>query len=189
VTAVLLAHLLQCAGLPDGVVNIVQGGAETGSALCNAAHIRKISFTGSVETGRGIAAACARTSLKPVTLELGGKSACIMLADCDVEMAVNGALMANFFSQGQVCSNASKILVHRSILEEFTSRVVERTEEMRIGDPLNESTHVGACISQAHLERVQRHIATAVAEGGKVNLLQHNQQVSLLFSCSTEVSE
>ena len=97
---VLLALLLQCAGLPDGVVNILQGEADTGTALCESSLVRKVSFTGSVETGKKIAKACAGQNLKPVTLELGGKSACIILADANLEMAVHGALMANFLSQG-----------------------------------------------------------------------------------------
>uniref|UniRef100_A0A915DTR7 Aldehyde dehydrogenase domain-containing protein n=1 Tax=Ditylenchus dipsaci TaxID=166011 RepID=A0A915DTR7_9BILA len=168
VSSILLAQLLQCAGLPDGVVNIVQGESETGTALCESAIVRKVSFTGSVATGQAIAKNCAQWAVKPVTLELGGKSSCIMLQDCDIEMAVNGALIANFFSQGQVCSNASKILVHQSILEEFTTKLLLKTEELRIGDPLNESTHIGACISLNHLQKVQNYIRGAVEEGAKV---------------------
>jgi acyl-CoA reductase-like NAD-dependent aldehyde dehydrogenase len=95
-----LALILQCAGLPDGVVNILQGGADTGKALCNSPDVRKVSFTGSVQTGKAIARACADQNVKPVTLELGGKSACIIFGDANLEMAVNGAMLANFLSQG-----------------------------------------------------------------------------------------
>lgn len=96
-----MAQLLQCAGLPDGVCNIIQGEAETGKALCQSQMIRKISFTGSAQTGATIAQMCLKLgNLKPITLELGGKSALILFHDCSVDMAVNGALMANFYSQG-----------------------------------------------------------------------------------------
>uniref|UniRef100_A0A915NBH6 Aldehyde dehydrogenase domain-containing protein n=1 Tax=Meloidogyne javanica TaxID=6303 RepID=A0A915NBH6_MELJA len=142
ISSVLLALLLQCAGLPDGVVNILQGEAETGAALCVSPLVRKVSFTGSVETGKAIAKACASENIKPVTLELGGKR--------------------------QVCSNASKILVHKSLLDEFTKMVVDRTENLRIGDPLNNKTHVGACISLEHLQKVQSFIDGAVKEGAKL---------------------
>ncbi|KAI1721518.1 aldehyde dehydrogenase family domain-containing protein [Ditylenchus destructor] len=159
------------------------GEGETGSALCESKNVRKVSFTGSVSTGKAIARACVNTLIKPVTLELGGKSSCIMLHDCDVDMAINGALMANFYSQGQVCSNASKILVDRRILDEFTSKLMVKTKNMRIGmhifcsmyihilllgDPLNEETHVGACITLAHLQKVQTHIQGAIKEGAKL---------------------
>uniref|UniRef100_A0A914MF83 Aldehyde dehydrogenase domain-containing protein n=1 Tax=Meloidogyne incognita TaxID=6306 RepID=A0A914MF83_MELIC len=168
ISSVLLALLLQCAGLPDGVVNILQGEAETGAALCVSPLIRKVSFTGSVETGKAIAKACASENIKPVTLELGGKSACIVLEDAVMEVAVHGAMLANFLSQGQVCSNASKILVHKSLLDEFTKIVVDRTENLRIGDPLNDKTHVGACISLEHLQKVQSFIDGALKEGAKL---------------------
>ncbi|KAH7731795.1 Protein ALH-11 a [Aphelenchoides avenae] len=168
VSSVILAQLLQCAGVPDGIVNILQGEAETGAAICESSDIRKVSFTGSVETGQRIAAACASRNVKPVTLELGGKSSCIVFDDSDVELAVHGALMANFFSQGQVCSNASKVLVHRSILDEFTSELVKKTGCMRIGDPMNEATHVGASISMEHMEKVRGFIKGALQQGAKL---------------------
>lgn len=96
-----MAQLLKCAGLPDGVCNIIQGEAETGKVLCQSKRIHKISFTGSALTGRVIAEICSKPgNLKPITLELGGKSALILFEDCSVDMAVNGALMANFYSQG-----------------------------------------------------------------------------------------
>lgn len=100
VSSVLLAEVLSMAGLPDGVVNIIQGEGETGRAICRHAGIRKVSFTGSVETGRKIAQNAAFENIKPITLELGGKSACIVFDDADIEVAVHGAMMANFYSQG-----------------------------------------------------------------------------------------
>lgn len=96
-----MAQLLKCAGLPDGVCNIIQGEAETGKALCESKRIHKISFTGGFKTGANIAQMCSKPgNLKPITLELGGKGALILFEDCSVDMAVNGALMANFYSQG-----------------------------------------------------------------------------------------
>uniref|UniRef100_A0A914I8P9 Aldehyde dehydrogenase domain-containing protein n=1 Tax=Globodera rostochiensis TaxID=31243 RepID=A0A914I8P9_GLORO len=179
ISSVLLAKLLQCAGLPDGVVNIVQGGADTGAKLCENRTIKKISFTGSVNTGKNIASACAADHLKPCTLELGGKSACIVFEDADVTMAVHGAMLANFLSQGQVCSNASKVLVHRKVLEQFMQQIVHLTENMRIGDPLNECTHVGACISQQHMDKVRQFVRTAVEEEG-AKLLTGGERVTTI---------
>uniref|UniRef100_A0AC34GT60 Aldehyde dehydrogenase domain-containing protein n=1 Tax=Panagrolaimus sp. ES5 TaxID=591445 RepID=A0AC34GT60_9BILA len=165
VSAVILAHILHHVGVPDGLVNVVQGGAKTGAAICQSRAISKVSFTGSVTTGNIIAQNAASDFVKPVTLELGGKSSCIIFEDSNIELAVTGAMMANFFSQGQVCSNASKVLVHKSILEPFTKALVERTSEMIIGDPLNEATRIGATISIAHLEKVKGYIDGAVEEG------------------------
>uniref|UniRef100_A0A914PD77 Aldehyde dehydrogenase domain-containing protein n=1 Tax=Panagrolaimus davidi TaxID=227884 RepID=A0A914PD77_9BILA len=165
VSAVILAHILQHVGVPDGLVNIVQGGAHTGSAICQSRAISKVSFTGSVNTGKIIAQNAASDFVKPVTLELGGKSSCIIFEDSNIDLGVTGAMMANFFSQGQVCSNASKVLVHKCILEPFTKALVKRTSEMIIGDPLNEATRIGATISAEHLEKVKGYIDGATEEG------------------------
>lgn len=178
ISSVLLALILQCAGLPDGVVNIVQGEAETGTAICECPLVRKVSFTGSVQTGKAIARACANRNVKPQTLELGGKSACIIFDDANLEMAVTGAMVANFLSQGQVCTNASKVLVHKDFIDEFTSLLTNRTENLRIGDPLNEMTNVGACISLEHMERVQQFIQGAVEEGA--SLLTGGERMTIL---------
>ncbi|GMR40907.1 hypothetical protein PMAYCL1PPCAC_11102, partial [Pristionchus mayeri] len=167
-TARLLGELLQEAGLPDGVYNVVQGEGETGAALVESPHVSKVSFTGSIPTGKKIMQACAARSIKPLTLELGGKSSLIICEDADVDSAVAGAMMANFFSQGQVCSNASKVLVHRSILGGFTERLVEKTKKMKVGDPFDESTRVGAAISADHMHKVKAYIDGAVAAGARL---------------------
>ncbi|KAF8357954.1 alh-11, partial [Pristionchus pacificus] len=167
-TARLLGELLQEAGLPDGVYNVVQGEGETGAALVESPEVNKVSFTGSIPTGKRIMQACAARSIKPLTLELGGKSSLIILEDADVDSAVAGAMMANFFSQGQVCSNASKVLVHRSIVDVFTERLIAKTAKMKVGDPLDESTRVGAAISREHMDKVRAYIDGAVAAGARL---------------------
>ncbi|GMS87448.1 hypothetical protein PENTCL1PPCAC_9623, partial [Pristionchus entomophagus] len=167
-TARLLGEVLKEAGLPDGVYNVVQGEGETGAALVESPNVNKVSFTGSIPTGKRIMQACAARSIKPLTLELGGKSSLIILEDADVDSAVAGAMIANFFSQGQVCSNASKVLVHRSILGPFTERLVEKTRNMKVGDPFDESTRVGAAISREHMHKVKAYIDGAVAAGARL---------------------
>uniref|UniRef100_A0A1I7RSD3 Aldedh domain-containing protein n=1 Tax=Bursaphelenchus xylophilus TaxID=6326 RepID=A0A1I7RSD3_BURXY len=167
VTTVLLAEILTMAGIPDGVVNIVQGEADTGTAICKHPDIRKVSFTGSVATGKRIAQNSNNENIKPVTLELGGKSACVIFDDADIEVAVHGAMMANFYSQGQVCSNASKVFVHSSIIEDFTNLLVNKVKAMKIGDPLDKSVHVGASISEDHINKVLGYVEDAVKHGAK----------------------
>ncbi|KAI6186582.1 Betaine-aldehyde dehydrogenase family protein [Aphelenchoides besseyi] len=168
ISSVLLGQILSLAGVPDGLVNIVQGEAETGTAICECEEIRKISFTGSVSTGKQIAQCAATHFVKPVTLELGGKSACIVFEDADLEVAVNGAMMANFYSQGQVCSNASKVLVHESLLQPFVELLVKKVKAMKIGDPFDKSVHVGASISKEHLEKVLGYVNDAVRNGSEL---------------------
>ncbi|VDL74564.1 unnamed protein product [Nippostrongylus brasiliensis] len=168
VSAVILAEILKLAGLPEGAFNVVQGGAETGQALIEHPSVKKISFTGSVPTGKKIMQGCAARNVKPVTLELGGKASLIIFEDADLESAVHGAMMANFFSQGQVCTNASKVLVHRSLEAEFVKLLREKTEAMKVGDPLEEDTRVGASISREHMEKVKSYIDGAVAAGASV---------------------
>ena len=168
ITSVILAQILQSAGVPDGLVSIVQGGGKTGSAICQTRDIKKVSFTGSVATGKIIAQMSASDFIKPVTLELGGKSSCVIFDDVDIDTAVAGAMMANFYTQGSVCSNASKVLVHKNILDDFTKALVEKTKNLKIGDPLDESTRVGACISKDHLEKVKGYIDGAVKEGANL---------------------
>lgn len=142
----------------------------------------KVSFTGSIGTGKLIAQNSSTDNVKPITLELGGKSACIVFNDADLEVATNGALMANFYSQGilihafiancldigQVCSNASKVLVHKSIVKQFTELLVQKVQNMRIGDPFDKSTHVGASISADHVQKVLGFIQDAVKDGATV---------------------
>ncbi|VDK68915.1 unnamed protein product [Anisakis simplex] len=168
-TSLVLALILQSAGLPDGILSIVQGDGETGRMLCEHKGVDKVTFTGSSTTGSKVLTACSRYgSLKPATMELGGKSSCIVFPDADLEVAVNGALMANFFSQGEVCSNASKILVHDLLLPEFRERIFAATNAIKVGDPLDESTRMGALISEEHLNKVKGLIDEARQQGATV---------------------
>ncbi|CAL1579972.1 unnamed protein product [Knipowitschia caucasica] len=167
VTAVLLAEMYVQAGAPQGLFNVVQGGQGTGQLLCLHHDIAKVSFTGSVPTGKRIMEMASK-GVKPVTLELGGKSPLLIFDDCDLENAVKGALMANFLSQGQVCSNGTRVFVQKDILPEFLEEVVKRTKLIEIGDPLLETTRMGALVNLPHLNRVLSYVNQAKKEGAKV---------------------
>ena len=166
-TAVKLAEVLREAGLPPGVFQVVQGFADTGRLLTRHPDIRKISLTGEMGTGKAVMSDAAQT-LKHVTLELGGKSPLIVFADAKLENAVAGALLANFYSSGQVCSNGSRVFVQRSIKAAFLKRLVARVSAMRIGDPMNPETQVGALISEQHMHKVLSYIARGRAEGARI---------------------
>jgi betaine-aldehyde dehydrogenase len=166
-TAIRLREVLEEAGLPEGVFQVVQGLAETGRLLTQHPGISKVSLTGSVPTGKAVLAAAAPT-LKHVTLELGGKSPLIVFDDAHLENAVAGALLGNFYSAGEVCSNGTRVFVHRKIKQAFLERVVARASAMRIGDPLDPKTQVGSLISHAHMEKVLGYIARGRAEGARL---------------------
>ena len=163
-TAMKLSEVYAAAGLPEGVFQIVQGRAETGRLLTRHPDIRKISLTGEVGTGKAVLADAA-AFLKQVTLELGGKSPLIVFGDASLENAVSGALLGNFYSAGEVCSNGTRVFVHRSLRAAFIERLRERTAAMRVGDPLDPATQVGALISEEHLEKVLGFIARGRAQG------------------------
>ena len=163
-TAVELARAFTDAGAPAGLFNVVQGDGRVGAQLTAHPGIAKISLTGSVPTGKKVFAGAAET-LKQVTLELGGKSPLIVFEDADLNNAVSAALLANFYTQGEVCSNGTRVYVHRSIAGPFLEQLKARTEKIRVGDPKDPDTHMGALISPAHLEKVMRFIETGKASG------------------------
>jgi betaine-aldehyde dehydrogenase len=166
-TALALAEILVEAGLPPGVFNVVQGGAEVGRALSLHKGIAKLSLTGSV--GTGIAAMKdAATTLKSVTMELGGKSPLLIFEDAPLEQAVSGALLANFFTQGEVCSNGTRVFVQEKIYDDFLEALVPRTQAIRVGNPMDPKTQMGALISKAHLEKVKNHIELGMGEGARL---------------------
>jgi len=165
---VLLGEILAAAGLPTGVYNVVQGEADTGSALCQNWLIKKVSFTGSVATGQKVQQQCSLRNVKPVTLELGGKSPFIVFEDSEIENAVAGAILANFLNQGQVCTNGTRVFVQRSILDEFTKVLLRETEKLRIGDPFKDETNVGATINEIQLNKVLGMVAKAKEQGAEV---------------------
>ncbi|WP_448950375.1 betaine-aldehyde dehydrogenase [Labrys neptuniae] len=166
-TAPYLAQAFKEAGLPDGVFNVVQGDARVGKALVAHPAIKKISLTGEAGTGRIIMANAAKT-LKHVTLELGGKSPLIVFEDAKLDNAVSGALLGNFYSAGEVCSNGTRVFVHKAVKDAFLAKLKARAEKMVIGDPLDPGTHVGALVSQEHLEKVMSYVEKGKAEGAKL---------------------
>jgi betaine-aldehyde dehydrogenase len=166
-SAVKLAEIFKEAGLPDGIFNVVHGFADTGRLLTRHPNIAKVSLTGEVGTGKAVMADAAST-LKHVTLELGGKSPLIVFEDADLDDAVSGALLANFYSAGEICSNGTRVFLHDSIKAPFLSRLIARVKRMRIGDPEDPKTHVGALISEEHMEKVLGYIDRGRSEGAKV---------------------
>ena len=166
-TAIKLAEIYREAGLPEGVFQVVQGFADTGRLLTRHPDIRKISLTGEVGTGKAVMTDAAAT-LKQVTLELGGKSPLIVFEDAQLDNAVSGALLGNFYSAGEVCSNGTRVFVHRRVRAAFVERLRVRIAAMRIGDPLDPATQVGALISEEHLHKVLGLIARGRAQGARL---------------------
>ncbi len=166
-TAAALAEIFARAGLPRGVFNTVNGAGETGAALVSHPDVAKVSLTGSVATGRKVAAAAAG-DMKHVTMELGGKSPLIIFDDADIENAVRAAMLANFYTQGEVCSNGTRVFVDRTIKDRFLAALVERTRRLRIGDPKDPETQVGALISAAHREKVLGYVRAGVEAGARL---------------------
>lgn len=159
-----LAEIYTQAGVPDGVFNVLQGDGKVGQALSRHPDIAKVSFTGECGTGKKVMADAAG-SLKEVTMELGGKSAFIAFADANVNNAVSGALLANFYTQGEVCTNGTRVFVHSSIYDQFLEQVKQRTEKMIVGDPTQAETQVGALISKDHMHKVLGYIQAAKDAG------------------------
>jgi betaine-aldehyde dehydrogenase len=166
-TAVKLEEILLEAGLPPGVFQVVQGFADTGRLLTRHPDIRKVSLTGEVGTGKAVMSDAAHT-LKHVTLELGGKSPLIIFGDAKLDNAVAGALLANFYSSGQVCSNGTRVFVHRSVKAAFLERLLKRVNAMRIGDPMDPATQVGPLVSEQHMHKVLSYLERGRAEGARV---------------------
>ena len=152
-TALLFAEVCQQAGLPAGVVNIVTGDGTTGAYLVNHPGVHKIAFTGSTEVGKGIARSIAGSG-KALTLELGGKGANIIFDDAAMDEAVEGIISGIFFNQGHVCCAGSRLLVQESVLEEVTSKLKRRMELIRVGNPLDKNTDLGAINSKAQLDKI-----------------------------------
>ncbi|OAH07288.1 putative aldehyde dehydrogenase AldA [Rhodobacteraceae bacterium SB2] len=165
--ALKIAETLSEAGLPDGVFNVVQGQGDVGAALLQDPRINKVSLTGSVATGRKVYQSAA-VGLKQVTLELGGKSPLIIFEDADLENAVGGAILANFYSSGQICSNGTRVFVHKAIKEAFLDRLSARLEQAVIGDPLDETTNFGPLVSDRQMQIVQGFIAQGISEGARL---------------------
>jgi aldehyde dehydrogenase (NAD+) len=166
-TAMLLAEVLQEVELPEGVVNIINGAGETGALLVNHPGIDKVAFTGSTEVGRRIMRSIAG-SPKKLTLELGGKGAHIVYADAALDQAVEGCINGIFFNQGHVCCAGSRLLLEESIAEDFVDRLKRRVLSLRMGDPLDKNTDVGAINSAQQLSTIQRFIDIGQEEGASM---------------------
>lgn len=168
VSALMLAALFEQLELPDGVINIVPGlGARAGEALVASPGVEKIAFTGSTETGRRIGALASQT-LKLLTFELGGKSPNIIFDDADLDQAVARSAFGIFSAAGQSCMAASRTLVHRDIHDEFLARFAERASSIRVGDPFDEATQVGATTSARQLQKIAGYVEIATAEGAEI---------------------
>ncbi len=160
-TALKLAEIYTEAGLPDGVFNVLTGsGRGVGQWLTEHPGIAKVSFTGGVATGKKVMANAAGSSLKEVTMELGGKSPLIIFDDADLDRAADIAVMANFFSSGQVCTNGTRVFVPRNLQARFEAKMLERVQRIRLGDPQDENTNFGPLVSFPHMESVLRYIET-----------------------------
>ena len=165
----MLAEVYKEAGLPDGVFNIVNGSGEVGSYLTSHPSVAKVSFTGQVATGKKVAGSAAG-QMKYVTMELGGKSPVIVLPDADVESAVDGAMMANFFSTGQVCTNGTRVFVSKEMKKAFEKILLEKIKHVRPGDLMDMNTNFGPLVSKAHYEKVLGYIKHGI-ENDKAKLL------------------
>lgn len=166
-SALKVAEILIEAGAPAGLFNVVQGMGAVGAQLVTDARVAKVSLTGSVPTGRKVYAAAAE-GMKHVTMELGGKSPLVIFDDADLDAAVSGAILGNFYSSGQVCSNGTRVFVQEGIREAFLARLAERLEGAVLGDPLDEATNFGPMVSRAQMEIVERYIAKGTEEGARL---------------------
>lgn len=166
VSCAMLGEIFRDAGVPPGVINIVQGKGEVGAALVEAPGVDGVFFTGSTATGRKIAEKCA---LRPHLLELGGDGPFIIMPDADIDAAVHGAINGCFYYSGQVCTSAERVLVHADVYDEFLTKFRAKTAELKIGNPADEDTQMGPLCNSATLERVRRHVEDARAKGAKID--------------------
>jgi aminomuconate-semialdehyde/2-hydroxymuconate-6-semialdehyde dehydrogenase len=177
-TAYLLSKLCIEAGLPEGVLNIVHGpGAKAGAGVVQNKDVKAISFTGGTRTGEWIAREAA-PKFKKLSLELGGKNPNIIFADCNYDEMMQTTIRSSFSNQGQICLCGSRIFVERPLYEKFRADFIERVSRLKIGDPLDETTGIGAVVSKQHLEKILSYIELAKAEGGTILLGGNQAKVS-----------
>ncbi|TPI40652.1 betaine-aldehyde dehydrogenase [Mesorhizobium sp. B3-1-6] len=166
-SALALAEIYSEAGLPDGLFNVVQGYGDVGAGLVDHDVVAKVSVTGSVPTGRKVLS-LAGSKMKHATMELGGKSPLIVFDDADLENAIGGAMLGNFYSTGQICSNGTRVFVQRGLHDRFVERLVERTKKIRIGDPLDPETQMGPLVNRAQQDKVVSYIEAGKQEGASL---------------------
>ena len=162
-----LAEIYSEAGMPPGVFNVVQGDYRVGQYLTRHPRIAKISFTGSCDTGKKVMTDAAAT-LKEVTLELGGKSPLIIFNDANIDNAVSGAMLANFYTQGEVCTNGTRVYVQSDVYDAFLEKAKMRSEAIKLGDPMNLDTQMGSLINAKHLDKVMGYINQAKASNARI---------------------
>jgi len=163
-SALALAEIYSEAGLPDGLFNVVQGYGDVGASLVGHDVVAKVSVTGSVPTGRKVLS-LAGSKMKHATMELGGKSPLIVFDDADLDNAIGGAMLGNFYSTGQICSNGTRVFVQKGLHDRFVERLVERTKKIRIGDPLDPETQMGPLVNKAQQDKVASYIAAGKQDG------------------------
>jgi betaine-aldehyde dehydrogenase len=163
-SALALAEIYTEAGLPDGLFNVVQGYGDVGGSLVEHDVVAKVSVTGSVPTGRKVLS-LAGSKMKHATMELGGKSPLIVFDDADLENAIGGAMLGNFYSTGQICSNGTRVFVQKGLHDRFVERLVERTKKISIGDPLDPETQMGPLVNKAQHDKVVSYIEAGKQEG------------------------
>ena len=164
-----MGELIQEAGFPDGVVNIIPGFGETaGAAIAEHMDVDKVAFTGSTEVGKLIMQAAARTNLKRVTLELGGKSPNIVFADADLDAAAEGSHFALFFNQGQCCCAGSRLFVEQKVHDQFVEKMLSKVKKTKVGDPFDPETTQGPQVSQEQFDRVMGYIDAGKKAGAKI---------------------
>ena len=156
----MVADLFADAGLPPGVINVVQGEGDVGAAIVGHDDVAGVFFTGSTATGLKIAA---QRPLRPMLLELGGDGPLIVLEDADIDRAVEGAVTGCFYYAGQVCTSSERIFVHEKVYDEFLEKFIAATRDMKIGDPADEETFMGPLCNEATLNRVKAHVDAAIA--------------------------
>jgi len=166
-SALNVAEILTEAGLPPGLYNVLQGLGDVGAALVGDPRVAKVSLTGSVPTGRKVYQAAA-AGMRHVTMELGGKSPMIVFDDADLEDAVSGAILGNFYSSGQVCSNGTRVFVQKGIRDPFLDRLAQRLTGVVMGDPLDEAVNFGPMVSERQMEIVLGYIEKGKAEGARL---------------------
>ena len=168
-TALALADICKEAGVPDGVVNVVPGyGDPAGEALARHSDVDKLAFTGSIRTARRLLHASADTNLKKLSLELGGKSPLVVLDDADVDAAVRACFWGIFANKGEVCSASSRVIAHRKVKDEFVSKLAEKARALKLGDPLDKATQMGAQVSARQLETILRYIEVGKKDGARL---------------------
>ncbi|HMS66367.1 MAG TPA: aldehyde dehydrogenase [Ignavibacteria bacterium] len=167
-TAYMFSEICIEAGLPEGVLNIIHGnGLNAGSAIVSHPQIKAITFTGGTKTGKEIAKVAA-PMFKKLSLELGGKNPNIIFADCNYEEMLETTIQSSFRNQGEICLCGSRIFIEKSIYEKFKNDFVQRVNNLKVGDPLDENSHLGAIVSKQHFEKILYYIELAVNEGGKI---------------------